>query len=85
MTDGTLTSMTALRAECETIAKAGYSLDHEEFIAGLIALAVPVRDANGEVRAALAVHAPQSRLTQSQLVGKLAALHAAANRMRSLI
>ena len=69
MTDGTLTSRTALRAECETIAKAGYSLDHGEFIAGLIALAVPVRDANGEVRAALAVHSPQARLTQSQLVG----------------
>ena len=69
MTDGTLTSMIALRAEGETIAKAGYSLDHEEFIEGLIALAVSVRDANGEVCAALAVHAPQSRLTQPQLVG----------------
>lgn len=85
MTDSTLTSRPALRAECGAIAKAGYSLDREEFVAGLIALAVPVHNANGEVRAAMAVHAPMARLSLQQLLGKLASLQAAAKRMRSLI
>src|SRR5947209_7088536 len=44
MTPATLTSAKALRAECERIAAAGHSCDREEFIAGLIAVAVPVRD-----------------------------------------
>lgn len=85
MTDSTLTSKSALRAECAAIAKAGYSLDREEFVAGLIALAVPVHNADGEVRAAMAVHAPMARLSLQQLLGKLASLQAAAKRMRSLI
>lgn len=85
MTDSTLTGKTALRTECAAIAKAGYSLDREEFVAGLIALAVPVHNADGEVRAAMAVHAPMARLSLQQLLGKLASLQTAAKRMRSLI
>ena len=84
-TDATLTSMTALRAECDAIAQAGHSLDREEFIAGLVAIAVPVRDKNGAVCAALAVHAPRARLSVEQAVANLPALHAAAKRMGKLL
>ncbi len=85
MTDNTITSVAALRSECDAIAAAGHSIDSEEFIAGLIAIAVPVRDAQGKVRAALAVHAPRTRLSLDQAVARLPALHAAANRMRQLL
>lgn len=85
MTDNTLVSVSALRRECLSIAELGYALDREEFIPGLIALAVPVRDAKGGVAAALAVHAPLSRLSQDQAMSKLGLLRAAASRIGKLL
>ena len=35
----------------------------EEFIVGLIAVAVPVVDRHGQARAAIAMHAPVARMT----------------------
>ena len=85
MTPATLTTAKALREECRAIVAAGYACDREEFVGGLIAVAVPVRDAAGEVRAAIAVHAPTARMSLKAAVGKLAAMQAAATRMASLI
>jgi DNA-binding IclR family transcriptional regulator len=85
MTAQTLVDADALRAECDAIAAAGYATDREEFIVGLIAAAVPVRDAQGTVRAALAVHAPSARLSLDQAVQRLPALQAAARRMGALL
>ena len=85
MTSATLTSVAALQAECKTIAAEDYSLDREEFVDGLVAIAVPVRDAQGEVRAALAVHAPTARLPLDQAQARLPALRAAAQRMSALL
>lgn len=85
MTDSTLTTVDALREECDAISNQGFSVDREEFITGLIAVAVPVSDKQGLVRAALAVHAPRSRMSQEQAMARLPALRAAAKRMRSLL
>ncbi len=85
MTDNTLTSARALQKECAAIAAAGYSLDREEFIPGLLAIAVPVRDKLGDVRAAMAVHAPRARMSLEQARGHLPALHSAARRMGKLL
>ncbi|MGV8804468.1 MAG: IclR family transcriptional regulator [Polaromonas sp.] len=85
MTDATITSRTQLLQECESIARAGYSLDRQEFIDGLLALAVPVCDENGSMRAALAVHAPVSRLSAEQALQRLPALQAAALRLSRLL
>ena len=85
MTAQTITTMRALRAECAEIAKAGYACDRSEFIAGLIAVAVPVHDGEGRVRAAIAVHAPEARMSLRRAVGQLAALRAAASRMQALV
>ncbi|MBP6251226.1 MAG: IclR family transcriptional regulator [Rubrivivax sp.] len=85
MTASTLTTVEALRAECEAIVDAGHSYDREEFIDGLLAVAVPVRDAQGEVRAALAVHAPTGRLSLETAGQRIPALHAAALRMGRLL
>ena len=85
MTDNTITSAQALREECDRIAADGYALDREEFITGLIAIAVPVSDSQGSVRAALAIHAPRSRLSFEQAQARLPALRAAARRMRKLL
>ena len=85
MTRNTIVSAKALRAECERIAEQGYSCDREEYIAGLIAVAVPVRAEQGTGRAAIAVHAPVARLTLDGAVERLPALQAAAKRMRALL
>jgi IclR family transcriptional regulator, acetate operon repressor len=85
MTERTIDTVAALDAECKLTAKRGYALDDEEFITGLVALAVPVRDAQGAVRAALAVHAPKARLSVAAAQQRLAPMLAAAERMRSLL
>lgn len=59
----TLADPAALRRELKAIAERGYSTDNEEMIDGMVALAVPVRDGNGQFLAALAVHGPQPRFT----------------------
>lgn len=84
MTRNTLVTKKALRAECAAIAAAGHSCDREEFIAGLIAVAVPVVGI-GNGRAAIAVHAPTARMSLSQALAKLPALKAAAAQMRELL
>lgn len=85
MTPHTLTEPDSLKAECDAIARAGYSCDREEFIAGLIAVAVPVRDPAGCVRAAVAMHAPTGRLSLEAALLRLPALQVAAERMRTLL
>lgn len=85
MTPATLTTLETLRRECERIAEVGYSMDREEFVIGLIAVAVPVFDARGAIRAAVAVHAPTTYLAPSQAQGMLPALRQAAVRMQALL
>lgn len=85
MTQATLTTLEALHKECAAIVARGHSFDREEFIDGLVAIAVPIRDGAGEVRAALAVHAPTARLRLDEAELRLPALHAAAARMAALL
>lgn len=85
MTANTLTDRDALRADCEAIASVGYACDREEFITGLIAVAVPVFDQAGQVRAAVAAHAPTARMTLDRAVQRVDALSAAAKRMGALL
>ena len=85
MTRNTIVSAKGLRAECDRIAEQGYSTDCEEFIAGLIAVAVPVQGANGVSRAAIAVHGPIARITLAEAVAHMPALKTAAERMRLLL
>lgn len=85
MTRNSIVSAAKLRAECDAIAKQGHACDNEEFIAGLVAVAVPVRNAAGDVRAAIAVHAPTARMSLDDAIEQLDALKAAALRMGALL
>lgn len=84
-TEHTITTPQALRAECETIRERGYSFDREEFVPGLVAMAVPVRDGSGEVRAAMAVHAPAARMPLALALERLPLMQQAAERMARLL
>jgi IclR family acetate operon transcriptional repressor len=85
LTAHTITSHKLLREECATIARSGYSTDREEFIAGLIAVAVPVLDGAGRIRACIAMHAPTARLPLEQAKKHLPRLKAAAREMAALL
>lgn len=75
----TLTTPEALDSEFETIRRQGYALDAEEFVDGLVCIAVPVRTAGERaVRCALALQAPSARVSLQQLPGFLARLNEAA-------
>jgi IclR family acetate operon transcriptional repressor len=68
----TITAVAALRRHLETVAAQGWALDDEEYAAGLRCLAAPVRDAGGEVVAAIGISGPTTRVT-SERVAALAA------------
>jgi len=85
LTAKTITSVEGLIADVERIADHGYALETEEFVVGLIALAVPVHDREGRVRAAIAMHCPTSHANCVQAMSKLPSLQAAAARMRGLL
>jgi IclR family acetate operon transcriptional repressor len=85
MTEFTITQIKVLEKECQNICQQDYAIDQQEFVIGLIAIAVPVRDLAGETIGALAVHAPTSRLSIEAALKHLPALKDAAHRMTLLI
>jgi IclR family transcriptional regulator, acetate operon repressor len=85
LTNNSITHKQKLRQECEKIALKGYAIDNEEFVVGLVALAVPVFDIDKLIRATIAVHAPSSRMSINNAVALLPALRQAAARMSKLL
>ncbi|PPD29336.1 MAG: IclR family transcriptional regulator [Hyphomicrobium sp.] len=77
-TPRSLTDRLSLERDLNRIARRGYSTDDEEFLAGLIAVAVPVTDSSGTVIAAVACHAPVARLNLKSAVAAVPLLTAAA-------
>lgn len=64
----TLTTPRALEERLCQIARDSLSTDNEEFIEGMVAIAVPVYDKVGKVQASLAIHAPRIRYTIDTLL-----------------
>lgn len=69
-TPNTHTDPALLTKELKAIAKQGFALDREEFMEGMVAIAVPVIDTNGRFVAALAFHGPTIRLTIDNLIAR---------------
>ena len=65
-TPNTLTDPALLARELEAIRADAFSTDNEEYLTGICCLAVPVRDSDGRLVAALAVHAPSARMRLDQ-------------------
>lgn len=84
-TPTTLTSRAALEQEFAAIRAQGYSLDREEFLLGLVAIAVPVVDAHGTTLAAIACHAPSARFSLEKAIVHLPLLQEAAKRMAATL
>ena len=78
MTEHTITARSKLEAEIAETAKRGYGTDDEEFILGLVAIAVPVTDPKGRLIGAVACHAARARLDLTQALQHLERLQGAA-------
>jgi IclR family transcriptional regulator, acetate operon repressor len=82
LTDNTLTGTPELLRELAEIRRNGYALDREEFLAGLVCLAVPIFLPKARSRscvAALAIQAPITRMSYSDLLTRLPVLQRGAD------
>ncbi len=78
-TEDTITSSEELKTQLTSIKKQGIAFDHEEFIDGMIAIAVPVFDNKNRICFTVAVHAPTTRQTIESLSEYIPSLHHAAD------
>ncbi|WP_033291727.1 IclR family transcriptional regulator [Amycolatopsis jejuensis] len=78
-TDTTITDLDALEVEFERISAQGYAVDDEEYLPGLVCVAVTVPRADGSPPVlAVAVQAPVMRLSLDDVTTTLPALRSAA-------
>ena len=84
LTPATITDHARLEGELESIRHQGFALDDQEFLAGVVALAVPIVNRRGEIRAGLAVQAPEARLSAAAARQHLPRLREAAARLSSI-
>jgi DNA-binding IclR family transcriptional regulator len=84
-TENTITSATRLEAELERIRSKGVSTDNQEFLAGCVCVAVPIRGPSGQQVAALAVSAPLARMSLEQGLAHVPLLEAAAQQVAATI
>ncbi len=80
-TSNTLTRPAELEAELAKIRARGYAVSNEEFLDGIVGVAVPIRDASGRALAALAVHGPVARLSLETCEAHVPRLRRAADRL----
>jgi IclR family acetate operon transcriptional repressor len=77
-TETTLTTIPAMQRELERIRSQGYSIDNEEYLGGVICIAVPILDPQGRICAALAMQAPRARMGLSEMQKHLPSLRKSA-------
>ena len=85
LTSRTLVDHKTLSAELAETRERGYASDNEEFMTGMIAIAVPIQDGLGRLLTTLSIHAPTQRHSVDSLLQELDDLHAAARELAALI
>lgn len=82
LTDKTHKTAEDLLADLAVCEKRGYALDSEEFMEGMVAIAVPVTDSYGRYVASIAFHGPVQRLSIDSLVAHKGVLLEGAETLR---
>ena len=85
LTANTLDSADSLLAELDEIARQGFALDREEFVDGMVAIAVPVHDLTGRYFASVAYHGPAQRMSLDDAVANVDFLFDAAKRLSDAV
>ena len=81
----TLTSTEQLEAGLTRIRQTGVGTDNEEFMEGMAATAVPIRDSRGRICATVAVHGPITRLPLTRALALVPALKKAAKALEQTL
>jgi len=84
-TDNTHVDSKALLDELDLIAERGYALDNEEYIQGMVALAVPIKDESNRLYATLSFHAPCMRISYAALTDFLPQVRKASSDLSVLL
>lgn len=77
-TENTITDRGKLEQELERIRRDQTSTDNEEYLTGLVCVAVPVLSRDGKPCASVAVHAPVARMSMDKALAHVPALRRAA-------
>ncbi|MCG6901187.1 MAG: IclR family transcriptional regulator [Rhodobacter sp.] len=85
LTARTHTSAEPLLDDLALTARRGYALDDEEFMDGMVAIAVPVVDAKGRYVASLAFHGPVQRISIEHAIARKEVLLDGARRLRDAL
>jgi DNA-binding IclR family transcriptional regulator len=83
-TGNTITRRNELEEALKRIRRERLSTDNEEYLDDTVCVAVPVENEKRQVPAALAVHAPTTRMTLAQALECVPALRRAAARMANV-
>ena len=84
-TSNTITDPETLLKELSRISRQGFALDDEEFVDGMAAIAVPIRDAKGRYLASIGVHGPSQRFPASTAATYAPLMNAAAHDLARVI
>lgn len=74
-----------LEIELQKTGKRNVGIDKEEFVCGMTAVAVPVRDRDNKLVAAIACHAPTARMSLDDLLAGVPDLRLAAEAMKQVL
>jgi IclR family transcriptional regulator, acetate operon repressor len=83
-TDHTITDCGRLDAELREIRKEQVSFDRQEYLVGVVCMAVPINGKNGEMLAALAIQAPEARMSVQTARRHLPALRNGASELAEI-
>lgn len=84
-TPNTITDLDALKQELKRLRRADIGIDNEEFMRGMVAVAVPLKNAKGQFYGALAMHAPSARMSLDVAMQHLPRIKEAAVELIELI
>ena len=84
-TEQTLVDPAALKRELAETKTRGFSVDNEEFMDGMTAVAVAIRDDRGRLMTTLSIHAPKQRHDVESLITQLPKIRDAATRLEQIV
>jgi DNA-binding IclR family transcriptional regulator len=84
-TESTITDPVRLEEEFTRIRETNISTDDQEFLAGVVCVAVPIRSSNGNVVAALAISAPVARMSLNRGLQHVPLLRNAATKIEATL
>ncbi|MFT5574344.1 MAG: DNA-binding IclR family transcriptional regulator [Cryomorphaceae bacterium] len=84
-TPNTMTNLETLKAELKRLREQDIGVDNEEFMHGMVAVAVPLKNDDGQFFGALAMHAPSARVSMEKALQQIPTLRTAAAELIELI